>query len=546
MTADPATPSPYELYTRYPLLRSTWTTDPGWTQGVVVTAGYQAAELCLWLIDDALRDDRPAALTDRRLRRLAHLLVTGLETLHELLADEREVPPASHLRQDTADEESSGGSGASSAFRVLLALEAHEVSAVARAISSRPLPFRTGVESCVAEACDRHGVPRPGSDPRLPLLDHHRVVRPDVVRRLRATSPSGPEDHLFRSAHQITECWLRIAEHHFDLAERLAGEKRWAPAAEHAERAARAVDRAVDAAQLLDLMNLADFHPLSVRLRDASGAQSVAARRLTGAPRRLFRPLAAELAERGRTVATLLDTPETALAEYRYLLAVKTVGKTCQSFLFQHYLLALNVHGADNKGGLGYGIHQLAERALRPPLPEIDEQHHALSQIMRLRHAASAGVDVLRDEPAGDTRPPEVDGSEARCPAEVQRAVVDAYFRHVDARDADGWVALFEPVRGQLRDLRGTRPYRGSGHLKVYVHALFDMFPSIRSTCSPARIDGNTAEVAWRFEVTHELGAVTEFEGTARFHFDGDGLITLAETFWHPEAVAERVWPPAA
>ncbi|WP_432825261.1 nuclear transport factor 2 family protein [Dactylosporangium sp. CA-092794] len=528
--------TPYSLYIEFPRLSAHWD-QPGWPFGVVVAAGFQAAELCLRLVEEALADARPEAFAERRLRRYVALLADGLALERELIAAEPADPPEPFLDRSAGPAEA--GAGLPTGFAALDRLDPAALERVARAFGT-PAHYRIGVEEHLAAACGRHGVAGPVIDASRPRLRYRSVVRPDVVRAPRAVPPSGPEDHLFRIAHQITECWLRVARHYHDDAARLAGEGRWEPAAARAESAARAIDLASAAGQLLELMNLADYHPLSVRLRDASGAQSPAAQRLALLSRDLIRPLVAALARQGRSPADLLDRPGTALAEFRYLHAVQAVAKSCQAFFFMHYLLVTNVHGAHGAGTLGYAIRGIGERAIRPPMPDLDLERHQLSMIMHLRHAAEEGVDILRAE-TGDGPAADPDPDAVPCPPETIRAAVEAYFASVSDADAEAWAGLFA-ADGQFRLLPATRPYRGRGHLTTGFRSFAALFPKIRASYSELSIDGAGAAVRWEFDAVSFLGSPVRFGGTERFRFGPDGLIASATAEWDARAVADQVW----
>src|SRR5207244_3293501 len=133
---------------------------------------------------------------------------------------------------------------------------------------------------------------------------------------------------------------------------------------------------AIQAGQLLDQMVLADYHPLRVRLRDGSGAQSPAARQLGPAIRAAAAALWTALDWGSLGVLAVLQSPHEHLDPYRYLTRLKAAGKLLQSFLFHHYTLVLGVLGTHSLGSLGYEMRELAERAVQPVFQEINEAHH--------------------------------------------------------------------------------------------------------------------------------------------------------------------------
>src|SRR5215475_1762144 len=214
-SAESRGPLPYELYVRLGPLAASWPTDDdGGPGSVVACCGFQAAELTLRLIGDALEDERPAAFPQQRIARFVEHLVDGLEVTCRLLRHSGVPEIATTTREDKAP---------SPGFAVLSHLERDQVDQVTRrfAVASAGLPFEIGIEGQL-EAVRRHQrLPAIGADRTtagLPVLDYTAVVAPETVFALREPTPYGPEDHLFSTAHQITECWLHIAHHLLDLA----------------------------------------------------------------------------------------------------------------------------------------------------------------------------------------------------------------------------------------------------------------------------------------------------------------------------------------
>lgn len=106
-------------------------------------------------------------------------------------------------------------------------------------------------------------------------------------------------------------------------------------------------------------------------------------------------------------------------------------------------------------------------------------------------------------------------------------------------------VNLFEPLRGQLHDVPGTRPYFGQRRLRVFINGMFRAFREMRAVCSPPRIDRNTASVDWHFDAVSYHGVSTVLSGREEFLFDDEGFILVAVAHWQPAVVA-RQWQDEA
>jgi hypothetical protein len=530
-------PVPYELYIRLDALAASWP-DEGdtWPGAVVACCGFQAAELSLRLVDDAWSDGRAAAFPQRRVARFVEHLGEGLELTCRLLR--RCGPPAPAATLDPGGTPSPG-------LAVLSRLDAGHVDTITRqfALAAAGMPFRIGIEGQLDEARRQHGLPVLGAadgPPAVPAMDYTAVVVPTAAFALRESTPCGPEDHLFSTAHQITECWLSIAHHLLDEATAHASRGRWVAAAEALRHGRETLALAMKAGQLLDLMVLADYHPLRVRLRDGSGAQSRAMRQLRPAVRAAARPLWTELEARGLGLLDILEQPAAHLELYGYLTDLEAAGKRIQGFLFEHYLLALGVLGTHSLGSAGYEIRKLAERASQPVFPEINTLHHDYVMITNFRHGESAGSIVLRNELARGWNPYQVIDHPQVCPRDTIEARIADYFRFIEQRKGDEWVELFDPVRGQLEDVPGTRPFLGEAHLRIFINGMFNAFTDLRATCSPPQIDGNAASVDWRFDAVSYNGQPIVFAGREDFTFTGDGRILRAVADWSPALVAQQ------
>ena len=531
-------PLPYDLYIRLRQMEETWPTGQDrWDGAIAACCGFQAAELCLRLVDDALRDGRPTAFPGRRVARFVAHLVEGVDLTCRLLRHTALTGEVTAAEQHPAP---------SVGFAVVSRLDRALADHMTRrfALATAYLPFRVGVEGQLGDARRRLGLPplhELDSTPAVPVLDYAAVVSAETVYGLREPQPCGPEDHLFSTAHQLSECWLRVAHHYVETATELAGQELWAAADAALSCACETLPLVIQAGQLLDMMVLADYHPLRVRLRDGSGAQSHAAARMFPAARAAARPLWRALAARGLQLADVLQQPAAHLGMHRYLSSLKTLGKRLQSFLHHHYLLALGVLGTNSRGSLGYEINKLGERAARPLFPEIDQAHHDFVMFTNFLYGEASGALVLHNELADGWNPYTRADDGVECSGSVIRERVAAYFRCIEERDAEGWVRLFDPVHGQLQDVPGTRPYLGEQHLRVFIEAMFNAFEQMHGTHREVHVEGNVAVVDWHFDTISYHGRPATFEGTEEFRFGSDGRILHAVARWHPDEVA-RQW----
>ncbi|GAB1340450.1 hypothetical protein ACE1SV_70400 [Streptomyces sp. E-15] len=534
--------NPYEYYIRLHDLVSGFIHPDGWREGSLLRAALQSVELTLHCAAEAHDDPRPSSFTEPRVQRLLDMAEDHLRALGRLPGL---TPPPGMAVARTAEDRPSPG------LAVLDRLPDEQVRPVLDAFTQAAdrLGYGLGVEHQVEAARTRLGLP--AHPPKAVTLDYRHLVAPEDVLRLVSPVADGPEDHLFASAHQITESWLHIAHAYVDAAVEAAEEQRWENAAGELRAAASAVDRASDSGQVLELMDLADYHRLRVHLRDGSGAQSRAAREL---PRKLhaaLRPLTKSLTETGATLAGLIAHRAGDTARRNYLTALKLLSADCQNFLFEHYLLALGVLGSRSTGTLGYEVAALAKRAAQPLLPEVNEAHHDLVQYTNLQYAADAGSLITRREaeagvshaPRPTTDPGTATGT---ADEDALMARVRTYFKAIEERAPDTWLALFDAEHGRLYDQPTARPFVGRDHLKVFISAMFDTFHELSTEVTGLTVDGDRATAHWTVRAVSYQGAPVTYSGREEFSFTEDASIATAVVHWSPPEVAARLWPDIA
>src|SRR4051812_37038650 len=160
-----AEPTPYELYIRLADLEALWPRAPEAQPGeVVLVCGFQAAELTLRLIDDALGDDRDVAFPEQRVKRYAEHLVSGVELVCDLL---RSIPVAplatrgSVAARAVGEPVSTGGTGSPSlGFRVLARVNRDLLDATSGRLllAAAKLPFELGIEQQLERARREQGL----------------------------------------------------------------------------------------------------------------------------------------------------------------------------------------------------------------------------------------------------------------------------------------------------------------------------------------------------------------------------------------------------
>lgn len=511
--------APYEQYIELEALVRLW---PEEADDTVLACGLQSIELLFSLLRDAVDDFRPPSLTGKRAERMVDLIAACLrETAAPYVAGAHRPTIANELPESlTTNAEVVACLPDNLRTRLQFAHDEH----------FSPLPFVTGLEHYLS--------PPAVHNTTQPAIDYSNLVRVAELRAIRRRNPHGPEDVLFATVHQTVECWLRIIHHHMATAELQCRAGDWSGSARSVAWAARAMTVATDCARLLDLMVLHDYHPLRVRLRDGSGAQSRAAQRLPNIGRTMYQAFQQQLDERGLSVLNVLLTPDVHLQAHQLQAELQDFGRRCQTFLFEHYLLACSVLGVNNLGSLGYPMHQLAKRAAHPFWPALDQAKHDYVIITNLEHAEHSGSIILANELRFLGRPLPVPRQEP-CSPDTMMVAAQAYFSCLEKRDADGWVALFEPD-GVLRDSERSRPYIGHPRLRLFIEQMLNTFSTLSLQGLSATVAGNELHVAWTLRGV-SLGVEVTFSGREQFQFSAAGKLTDVLVDWDATQVSRTL-----
>ncbi|HEV8360506.1 MAG TPA: hypothetical protein VGR28_08645, partial [Candidatus Thermoplasmatota archaeon] len=378
----PARPSPYDLYIEFQEVAALWTCASDHPDELTYRCAFQSVEMGLALLADAAHDERPAARREARMAALA-ANVAAQVTLARRLVTGAPVPPSRMTPEAAISPGVRALRGLGPTHRSLLA---H----ISDAILEAHFPIPLGIEPDLTRLRAEQGFAAPAA-PSGPYLPYESWVQPERVASLVLRDPHSAEDRLFATVHQMTECWLRLVLDRFVRAEAPARQGAWDEAAAHLEQASMILAFLVEHIELLHLMVVADYHPLRVALRGASGAQSAAARVATVSARQFVAPVQQALEARGLTILDVDRFPHDHAGEHRYLEAVGTLERRLMAFYFQHFQLARKVLGTKSLGSLGFEVRALAERFTKPIFPEIDDARFDHVMLTNLAHGGDAG-----------------------------------------------------------------------------------------------------------------------------------------------------------
>jgi tryptophan 2,3-dioxygenase len=514
---------PYELYISLGEVEAAWGAGSDWANESILRPGLCALELTFLLIRQASQDPRSMANQQKRVNRLLDLGRRQLDLL-DLLLDDSPLPAA--IAHGMPSQQTS-----------LAALQAGPPAAAgtkrawtrwgqAYGLLAERLPYRLGLGP---------------ADPAALYVPYDAWVEPDRLEALFRRRDFNQEDPLFATVHQIVECWLAIALRDLEGARSRAGEERWSEATGLIERVSAIFGFVTEQIQILDLMVLADYHPLRVALRGASGAQSRRVALLTQTAAGLPAPVEAMLARTGGTLLDIYRYPERHPGPYAYLESLSDLEKGLSGFYFCHYKLTSKVLGLSGTGTGGYEVRKLAARFVAPFYPVLDQARFDHTMVTNLRHGCVAGSIIQELERADGRHFDDAPG--APIAAEQVGHVVEQYLRAIEAANVEAWVALFDE-QGSIEDPAGSRPFVGHVELRVFFSGVFQAFRRLRLQAADVQVqpDGEV-QVAWDAEAEAYNGRPVQFSGVELFAFTPTGKIRRARVINDPEVIAEQIHP---
>jgi tryptophan 2,3-dioxygenase len=502
--------TPYDLYIALAELQPLWQTRSDWEGERVLRAGFCALELTFCLIRHMAGDPRPAARPVQHLDRLWENGRRQVELIDLLLSDER----APDLVAQPAVRTNLAGLPGRHGRAYERWLSAY------RALSARLL-YRPGLEGALdlAEAGARY-------------CPYDAWVAPERVAEVVARRDYNREDPLFAGVHQIAECWMLLAAGALERSLAAAAQQHWDEAASWIDKACHVLAYLTDHMELLHRMVPADYHPLRVVLRGASGSQSAQVYVVLGLGTRL-----AEAAEAAATpLLEVYRAPDRDPALYAYVQALADLETRLSDFFFRHYKLAARVLGSTGMGTGGYEVQRLVDRFARPFFPALDQARIAHTTWSNFAWGRQAGSLIMGLEGGA---PPD-----GETPAQLTQAVADGLVgQYFALGEVEEWVRLFAE-QGLVEDPVGSRPFVGTGELKIWRNGLRNAYREIAFAPGAAALlpDGR-AEAEWQAEAVAWNGRPVRFSGTARFTFRPDGRIGLVTLAYDPQVVAAQLEP---
>ncbi|WP_299202549.1 tryptophan 2,3-dioxygenase family protein [Brumimicrobium sp.] len=366
------------------------------------------------------------------------------------------------------------------------------------------------------------------------LIDYPNVVR---LLQLNELNHFNSEDELFMIVHQISELWFNIGINEIKVIDRFLEEpeNKGVEIEQHFNAVYDVLMYLADHVLLLEHMVLADYHPLRVALRGASGGQSQQAYMLFGLSKKLFEKFLKVVENKNNSIVQILEFPY----ENKVLLPIvnhfTTFERALKNFFFQHYVLTSSIIGAESFGSIGHDLISLVGKFIQPIFKEIDQAKYDLTLKTNYQYSKQAGVLIMEKEnfiPQSNQKHTENH--------QILETTIDNYFLTISQLDQEGWIDLFDE-NGYIEDPVGSRPYVGHDQLAIFFKGVVRFFKNLTMTMESIEIEKDFVNVYWKAEGTSYNDKSIKYQGVEIFQINDQGKILCAKVEWDPSIVAEQL-----
>lgn len=522
---------PYELYISLDHLQDFWKCKTDWQNELPLRAISVALELSFLLIYETGQDLRPTLCSEERINRL----ITGCCQQIELLG---EILDSSAIAIDILSNEQSSQTNS----KVLTDLDRETLKKLEKwsffyTLTLEKFPFALGIEQYIELLQSKDILIN--TKKTKPTIPYDEWINPIAIANIFNLRNFNQEDKIFAAVHQITECWLVVALDCLKRSRLKAQKNNWQAAAAEAKKVCSIINYLAEHILLLETMVLADYHPLRVGLRDASGAQSKQALELVTLAKALFLPITEYLNESKCCLLDIHHTPTKHTQVYQYIEVLLSLELRLNKFFFCHYKLATRILGIESLGSLGFEVQALIKRFTNPLYLDLDEVRYQYVVITNFKYGQYAGNLISSLEPKSSEK---LIDEPVEVPGDIIREQVARYIKAIVEHDIDGWVALFE-TDASIEDPYGSREFRNHSGLEVFFRSFIKIFASRIEMKSKEILifpRQGKAEFNWEIQATHKDVPV-DFSGREEIQFAKNGKIKRVRVFHDTSAISQQL-----
>lgn len=528
------TSNPYHLYIYFDDLSGLWTPQTKYVNELLIKCAFQSIEFICRMIGDIQNDWRVTARKQERIKRLLRNIEGQLQLVSEVIdiSAEKELENILTTRE----------TGYSN-IDYLFSLDEDHTYSIKKLVDaffqlSERLPHGIGIETRIEGLQSKFKLPK-SIFTRESFLPYEKWIQPEIINQMRDEQPFGPEDFFFLTIHQATECWLFLIFRFLSLAYKDGNESKWPSATFHLNCASRMFEHLEKQIQILEMMVLADYHPLRVSLKGSSGAQSKGAANVIKIAKNIIGPILKHLERKKLRLLDIYQNPNLYLEYYQHLEAISNLGTRISGFFFVHYQLALIVQGNDGLGALGRGIRILTKKFTEPFYEDLNSLRYDHNMHTNYEHAESAGFLIYQKEDR-DSKLPRSMNESVLFSEEVLKDVIKNYINSLQSLDVDSLLCLIDD-KGIIEDPPGSRPYIGHSELKGYFQNIAQTFNTLSFHVHHLQFERCEVALTWSGEGQIYNGKNIDFQGVSQFVVNEKRKIQSIKVNWNPKIVASHI-----
>lgn len=513
---------PYNLYINYEELSSLFEKSNS-RQENMIRCGVASIEITTALLGSFIEENDPLAqekITD---------LVRGLETQFTLLSKYAEAYPGGNYQERmSANIEN---------LRLLSPEFTDDVDNITRQYFHLVKKVNVGLGTQMNEIRAHFDLPRIIAGLGT-VSRRHGFMGKEGLEELSKLNYYNTEDETFMRTHQISEYWFNIAIRELNeiAAYFQSGDTRSKDIIRHFKATYEILVFLSDHIMILENMVLADYHPLRVALRGASGGQSKQAHEIFGVARKVYGMFLMLLERENKTILHILENPRTETELHAIVNNFSKLERGLKGFFFEHYNLSSGTIGSKSFGSIGYDLVTLTNKFVQPLFQEIDDAKYDFTMKTNFQYGDTSGQLIHKVESF------EPDFTEYGTTKDIAliEEVIQKYFTTISDLNMENWVGLFAED-GYIEDPVGSRPYVGHQQLSVFFKGVQRFFSEIDMIIEEKTIIEDGAEVKWKAQATAYNGKEISFHGKEVFQIGAKGEICSAHVYWGPSMIAEQL-----
>lgn len=350
------------------------------------------------------------------------------------------------------------------------------------------------------------------------------------------------EDYLFCIVHQIIENWLNIFYFFTEEVKLDLNKLDYIKCKEKICILSLILLIMSKTMHLLEFMIHADYHPLRVSLRDASGAQSEKASNLMKQVFFLTTLFESNIKEKYQlTFLKLLQYHENFPEIYKCFSALMRLVKNCRSFFSNHFFLASNTIGQNTIGSLGMEVKNMASHFLQPLSPNLEQALYDFTVLTNFKYSQSSGKTIFSKEKEVYQNKYHFSRNTSLLSKNQMKIIALNYLDELQNKRTNNWLKLFDPEKCMFKEHLKSKPYIGLQKISVFIHTFVSTMKELNYKIEKEEYGEDNVKIFWLVDCTMYNDCKISFSGYDKLFFNSEYQIQLVESEWDSDDVYNQL-----